>query len=140
MKKLSIGLLLAALTVTSAVADIVYVTSTCSNATSTTVCGSAINPDLNPITGSPVYTDIALGYTSAISTKPDGPLTPGARYFSTRFTNISNPDTDGFSINPVLEVPGGVYRLYHIWNSAANNNTLNCRPRPHQRRGLHLEH
>ena len=101
LKSLSAGLLLTALGATTALADIVYVTSTCSNATSTTVCNSAINPDLNA-NGFPVYTDAALGFTSALSTKPDGPLTPGARYFGTGFTNTSNPDTDGFTINPVL--------------------------------------
>jgi hypothetical protein len=88
------------------------------------VCNSAINPDLNA-NGFPVYTDAALGFTSALSTKPDGPLTPGARYFGTGFTNTSNPDTDGFTVNPVLGVPGGVYRLYHIYSSAAGNVNTN---------------
>jgi hypothetical protein len=124
LKTISAGLLLTALGATTALADIVYVTSTCSNATSTTVCNSAINPDLNAY-GFPVYTDAAVGFTSALSTKPDGPLTPGARYFGTGFTNTSNPDTDGFTINPVLGVPGGVYRLYHIYSSAAGNVNTN---------------
>src|SRR5664279_4275039 len=104
LKTISAGLLLTALGASTALADIVYVTSTCSNATSTAVCNSAINPDLNA-NGFPVYTDGASGFTGAISTKPDGPVTPGARYFSFSFTN-SSPDIDGFTVNPVLGVPG----------------------------------
>jgi hypothetical protein len=119
MKKLSAVLLLAAVGATSVVADTVYVTSTCSNATSTTVCGSAINPDYNA-NGVLVYTDSSPGFTSAVSTKPDGPLTPGARYFSNSFSN-STPDIEGITINPVLQVTGGVYRLYHVFSSAAGN-------------------
>lgn len=104
-------------------ADIVYVTAACSNVTSTTVCNSAINPDFNA-NGIRVYTDAAAGFTSAVSTKPDGPITPGGRYFSNSFSN-STPDLDGLTISPVLGVPGGVYKLYHIYSSAAGNVSTN---------------
>jgi len=123
LKTISAGLLLTALGASTALADIVYVTSTCSNATSTTVCNSAINPDLNA-TGIAVYTDTAGGFTGAISTKPDGPVTPGARYFSWSFTN-SSPDLDGITISPDLQVKGGVYRLYHLFSSNAGNVSTN---------------
>ncbi len=124
LKTVSAGLLLTALGATTTLADIVYVTSTCSNATSTTVCNSAINPDLNA-NGIAVYTDNAAGFTSAISTKPDGPVTPGARYFSGSTWSNSTPDLDGFTVSPVLAVPGGVYRLYHIFSSNAGNVSTN---------------
>lgn len=123
MKKLSAVFLLAVLGATSVLADTVYVTSTCSNATSTTVCGSAINPDVN-INGVRVYTDSASGFTGAVSTKPDGPVTPGGRYFGYPFTNTT-PDIEGITISPVLQVTGGVYRLYHIFSSAAGNVNTN---------------
>ncbi len=122
LKSIWAALLLAAFGATSAVADIVYVTSTCSNATSTTVCASAINPDLNP-NAIPVYSDAGGGFTSAISTKSDGPLTPGARFFSNSFSN-STPDIQGITIAPALTVPGGVYRLYHVFTSANGNVSL----------------
>jgi hypothetical protein len=119
LKSISAALFLAAFGATTVVADIVYVTSTCSNATSTTVCGSDINPDLNA-NSVRVYTDSAAGFTGAISTKPDGPITPGGRYFSNGFSNTT-PDIEGITISPVLQVAGGVYRLYHVFSSAAGN-------------------
>lgn len=124
-KSISAALLLAAFAATPAAADVVYVTSTCSNATSTTACGSDINPDHNA-NSILVYYDTLGGFTSAVSTKPDGPLTPGGRYFSNGFSN-STPDgtVEGIIISPVLQVAGGVYRLYHIFSSAAGNVSTN---------------
>jgi hypothetical protein len=126
MKKIPVFLLLSALAATPAVADTVYVTATCSNVTATADCPGKINPDLNS-SGTPVYADLLAGLTTAVSAKPDGPATPGARYISslTTFSNTT-PDNPGITINPDLGVAGGVYRLYHIFSSAAGNVNTNA--------------
>src|ERR1035438_2496212 len=84
----------------------------------------AENPNTNPDTGNPVYTDNGLsGYTSAKASGAavaDKPVTPGSRYFSTAFTNSSNP-TYGIAVNPSLAVPGAVYRVDHTFSAAAGN-------------------
>jgi hypothetical protein len=120
---LLLALLLTAWSPTPAVADIVYVTATCSNASSTTVCGSAVNLDYNN-NGVRVYTDTGAAYTLAVSSKPDGPVTPGARYFSNSFSN-STPNADGFTLSPGLGTTGGVYKVYHVFSSGAINISTN---------------
>ena len=80
----------------------------------------AVNPD----TGFYVYNDNGMGaYTSAKASGSgvaDKPVTPGSRYFSISFTNLSTPDY-GVVLNPHLGVPGGVYRVDHTFSSAAGN-------------------
>ena len=90
----------------TALAEIVYVTSTCSNVTSTTICEVNINNDYNETTWYKVYEEgsgLGGSFTSAKSTTPDKPLTPGARYWSYSWTN-STPDL-GVIISPSLAVP-----------------------------------
>jgi len=114
------------LTVRPAV-DIVYVTACVSNCTSTTTCGSGPNVDYNPNTGGLIYNDMGFGaYTSAKANAPDKPITPGSRYFSTSFYS-SSPAVPfvGIALNPALGVPGGVYRLYHVYSSSAGNTSTN---------------
>lgn len=135
MKKTVLTLGLVALAGVAARGDTVYVTSLTSNCVSTTICGNGQNFDLNPDTGASIYNESGLGsFTSAVANNPEKPPTPGARFFSNSFSN-STPDS-GITINPVLGVPGGVYRLYHVYSSAAGNvstniivgatNTANC--------------
>lgn len=109
----------AALTTMSVCADIVYVTSNTSNCTFA-VCGNAVNPDFN-INGTPVFNDIALSsYTSALASTPDKPLNAGgARFFSNSFSNTT-PEL-GVTVAPTLGVTGGVYKVYHVFSSTANN-------------------
>ncbi len=102
-------------------ADFVYVTGAASNCTDTVNC--RVNLDLN-VNGSYVYND--NGYadlTTAIALAPGKPATPGARYFSASFTN-TYPDL-GITVNPTLGVTGGVYRVYHVFSSAAGNVSTN---------------
>src|ERR1039458_4196481 len=112
-RKLGAVLLLASMGTAPSFADTVYVSGCVSNCVSTTSCGSGENPNTNPDTGNPVYTDNGLsGYTSAKASGAgvaDKPVTPGSRYFSTAFTNSSNP-TYGIAVNPSVAVPGAVYR------------------------------
>ncbi len=118
------ALLLAAFGATSAVADVVYVTATCSNATSTTVCGSAVNPDYN-LVGNLVYNDEGSygGYTSAKAGTLDKVTVPGGRYHSNSFSN-STPDI-GIVLSPSLGVTGGVYKVWHVYSSTAGNVSSN---------------
>ncbi len=135
MKKHLLALSILALVGQSLLADVVYVTALTSNCVNSTTCGQGQNFDINPLTGLSIYNENALGsFTSAVSTNPEKPATPGARFFSNSFSN-STPD-QGITINPVLGVVGGVYRLYHVYSSAAGNvstnvilgvtNTANC--------------
>jgi hypothetical protein len=121
LKKLSAALLLAAFGATSAVAEFVYVTGTPSNCTTVAECGDIdLNPSYN-VNGDLVYNENGLGFfTTAISLAPGKPPTPGARAFSTIFTNVSNPDF-GITISPTLSETGGVYKLYHVFTSSAGN-------------------
>lgn len=121
MKKLFLSLLLAALAGATVRADIVYVTSTTSNCVSSAICGQGQNFDVNPNTSLAIYNENALGaFTGAIASNPTKPPTPGARYFSNSFSNTT-PDV-GVTINPALGVPGGVYRVYHVYNSSTGGN------------------
>jgi hypothetical protein len=124
LRKLSAFLLLSSLATAAAFADTVYVSGCVSNCVSTTTCGNGENPNTNPNTGNPVYTDNGLsGYTSAKASGAgvtDKPVTPGSRYFSTAFTNSSNP-TYGITVNPNLAVPGAVYRVDHTFSASAGN-------------------
>jgi hypothetical protein len=126
LTKLSVALAFAVLGAISAKADIVFVTSTCSNAASTTVCGSPVNPDWNPNTGYFVYDDSnanSAGFTAAKATTPDKPETPGGRYFSNTFSNTT-PEL-GITLAPALGVPGGIYRVSHVFSSTAQNVSTN---------------
>lgn len=124
MKKTILSLSLVALTGVAARGDVVYVTAMTSNCISTTVCGNSANFDVNPNTGFAIYNDNALSFfTSAISSNPEKPPTPGARAFGVGFTNTT-PDL-GITINPALGVPGGVYRIYHVYSSTAGNVSTN---------------
>ncbi len=120
MKKILLTVSSAVLLTSAAWADVVYVTANTSNCVSTVDCGNGPNQDLNPSTGAPIYTDNSLGaFTGAISAVPGKPPTPGARYFSNGFSN-STPDL-GITLSPTLGVPGGIYKLYHVFSSAAGN-------------------
>ncbi len=130
--KTTIPILMASLALaTTAVADVVYVTSTVSNCvTSTTECGN-INVDVN-IDYLPIYGESPAGdFTSAVALAPGKPSTLGARYFGGSFSN-SAPIywTEGLAplgvtISPTLGVTGGVYRVYHVFSSAAGNVSTN---------------
>ncbi|HNQ90921.1 MAG TPA: hypothetical protein PKM73_20085 [Verrucomicrobiota bacterium] len=103
-------------------ADFVYVTATTSNCTDTVNC--RLNEDVNYY-GGYIYNENGLGnFTTAVSLAPGKPPTAGARYFSTSFVNASTPDT-GVTISPTLGIPGGVYRIYHVFSSAAGNVSTN---------------
>jgi hypothetical protein len=107
-----------------ALGDVVYVTSNTSNCTATAVCGQGANLDLN-VNGGRVFNDNALSsYTSALAGTPDKPLNAGgARFFSNSFSNTT-PDL-GLTISPTLGVTGGVYKVYHVYSSTANNVSTN---------------
>jgi len=121
-RKITAALCLAVFLAASAFADFVYVTATLSNCTDTVTCGDP-NPDLN-VNFVPVYNENSMGgFTTAISVAPGKPATAGARYFSNSFSN-STPDF-GITISPTLEVTGGVYRVYHVFSSAAGNISTN---------------
>jgi hypothetical protein len=108
-----------------ALGEVVYVTSNTSNCTSTTVCGNGANQDLN-VNGRLVYNEnsLAAGFTTAVAGTPDKPLNAGgARYFSIAFSN-STPDL-GLTISPTLGVTGGVYKVFHVFSSTANNVSTN---------------
>jgi hypothetical protein len=103
-------------------AETVYVTGCVSNCSASAVCGSDPNSELNPTTWENIYSDVYGAFTSArVTTVPDKPPTPGARYFGASFTNTLPDAYQGMTLRPHLSVTGGVYRLYHIYNSAANN-------------------
>ncbi|NOS69456.1 MAG: hypothetical protein HOP33_05935 [Verrucomicrobia bacterium] len=124
MKKLLIGAITLGFISSSALADNVYVTALTSNCTSSAICGQNANADINPNTSLPVYSEGILGsFTTAISTVPYKSPTPGARFFSNSFSN-STPDL-GITLRPALAVAGGVYRLYHVYSSAAGNVSTN---------------
>ena len=122
-------LLLAALSTSSARADIVYVTGCVSNCVSTTVCGNGPNLDYDPNTGVLVYNDNAFGaYTSAKaggSGVADKPITPGSRYFGFGFTNTTPDVANCIVVAPTLGVPGAVYRIDHTYSSTAGNCSSN---------------
>lgn len=68
------------------------------------------------------YNDNGLGDdTSAKSVVADAPPRSGSRYFSTGFTISSSPDF-GITITPVLGTPGGVYQVFHTYDSSAGGN------------------
>jgi len=124
MKRPILSLFLVALSGVVAQGDTVYVTSLISNCVSTAICGNGQNFEFNPQTGGYIYNDNSLGsFTSAVANNTEKPPTVGARFFSNSFSN-STPDA-GITINPVLGVPGGVYRLYHVYSSAAGNVSTN---------------
>jgi hypothetical protein len=122
-----VALLLAVLGLSSASADIVYVTGCVSNCTSTTICGNLPNSDINIYSGNMIYNENALGnFTSAKATGAgvaDKPTTPGSRYFSNSFSN-STPDM-GVTLSPMLSVTGAVYRIDHTYSSSAGNCSSN---------------
>lgn len=119
---LLIGAAVAALPVSAV--EVVYVTSNTSNCTATAVCGNGANQDLN-VNGVRVFNDNGLSsYTSALASTPDKPLNAGgARFFSNSFSNTT-PDL-GLTISPTLGVTGGVYKIHHVFSSAANNVSTN---------------
>jgi len=123
LKRSVATLLLAAFGASSAFAEFVYVTSTPSNCTDV-ACGE-INTDINFNSFWPVYSEAgpAGGFTTAVALAPGKPATRGARYFSYAFTN-STPDF-GVTLSPPLTVIGGVYRIYHVFSSAAGNVSTN---------------
>ena len=124
MKKILLAASLVALLGRPAFADVVYVTANTSNCTSSASCGTGANPDTNPNSGQAIFNDNGFGaFTSAISAVPGKPPTPGARYFSNGFSN-STPDF-GITLQPALGVPGGIYKLYHVFTSAAGNVSSN---------------
>ncbi|HEY5910510.1 MAG TPA: hypothetical protein VJA21_07875 [Verrucomicrobiae bacterium] len=115
-------LALAATGVSQSRADFVYVTATTSNCTDAATC--RLNQDYN-VNFSLVYNENYLGdFTSAVSLAPGKPATAGARYFSTSFASGSTPDY-GITVSPTLGVTGGVYRVYHVFSSAAANVSTN---------------
>lgn len=111
------------LLVSATYADVVYITSNTSNCTATAVCGSGANPDLN-INGGNVFSEIGGAFTAALANVPDKPLNAGgARYYSATFTNAAATLT-GITLSPTLGVTGGVYKVYHVFSSTANNVNL----------------
>jgi len=120
MKKNSLTLLACLFAASSALADVVYVTACVSNCVSTADCGNGANQDYNAL-GQLIYNDEG-GYgafTSAKAGTPDKVTVPGARYHSDSFAN-STPEV-GITLWPSLGVPGGVYKVYHVYSSTANN-------------------
>jgi hypothetical protein len=108
----------------NAKAEFVYVTSTPSNCTSVAECGANRNDEVNSITFLPLYSEPSAGdFTSAIALAPGKPTTPGARYFSSSFSN-STPEF-GIQLNPPLNSTGAVYKVYHVFSSAAGNVSTN---------------
>jgi hypothetical protein len=124
MKRSVLALLVLASVGSVASADVVYVTSNTSNCSSTTVCGNGPNQDVN-VNGIKVFNDNALSsFTSAVASTPDKPLNAGgARFFSNSFSNTT-PDL-GMTISPTLGVTGGVYKVFHVYSSAAGNVSTN---------------
>jgi hypothetical protein len=120
----ALGLLVAAGSAFSSRAEIVYVTACVSNCVSTTTCGSGPNQDFN-LVGNFVYQDEGSfgAYTSAKAGTPDKAVVPGARYHSNSFSN-STPDL-GIVLSPSLAVTGGIYKVYHVYSSTANNVSTN---------------
>ncbi len=106
-----------------AAVETVFVTANTSNCVSSADCGSGANPDINFYSGYPIYSDNGLGsFTSArVTTVPDKPNTPGARYFSNGFSNSTPELYTAITISPPLGTPGGVYKVYHVFSSAAGN-------------------
>ena len=97
-------------------------TGTTSNCTDAVNC--KLNQDIN-INFASVYNENGYGdFTTAVSLAPGKPATAGARYFSTSFTNNSTPEL-GITLNPTLATTGGVYRVYHVFSSAAGNVSTN---------------
>ncbi len=122
-------LLLAVLGTTSAFADTVYVTGCISNCVSTTVCGSAPNPDINNTLQMLIYNENYLGaYTSAKasgSAVADKPTTPGSRYFSNSFSNTVPDMLSCIVVAPELALTGAIYRIDHTYSSSAGNCSSN---------------
>ena len=128
MRNVAAAVLLAAFGSTSAFADIVYVTGCISNCVSTTVCGSGINTDVNPVLGVGVYQDAYSGYTSAKASGSgvaDKPTTPGSRYFSNLFSNTVPDGVQCVILSPSLAITGAVYRIDHTYSSTAGNCSSN---------------
>jgi len=124
MKKNLLALSLLALLSQPVLADVVYITSNTSNCTATAVCGSGFNQDLN-INGVGVFSEVGGAFTGALCTTPDKPLNAGgARYYSGGFTNGA-ATLSGVTLSPTLGVTGGVYKVYHVFSSTANNVNLN---------------
>jgi len=105
-------------------AEFVYVTATPSNCASVVDCGGDLNIDNNENSFLRVYNEMSAGnITSAVSLAPGKPTTPGARYFSSSFSNAV-PDF-GVQLSPPLTVTGAVYKVYHVFSSAAGNVSSN---------------
>lgn len=105
----------------SARAEFVYVTSLTADPNCVGQDCQQVNTDVNPTTGYSIYNDNSFGaYTTAKSTAEGKPTTAGAHYFSTSFTNNSSPEL-GITLSPVLSVPGGVYRIHHVFSASAGN-------------------
>ncbi len=108
------ALLLALITATSAMADVVYVTSEIQGCTATSICGG-VQTD-----GTYTEVSITLGVTSTKGTAPDRPQTPTASrayLASALLTSTSS----GVDIMPTLGVPGAVYKMDMNWNNSAGN-------------------
>lgn len=123
-RKRLLALALAALVMPSVqAAEVIYVTSNVSNCVGSTDC-NIVNPDLNPNTFSPIFTESGFSaYTGAKATAPGKPAANGARYYSTGFTG-STPEF-GILLNPSLRTPGGIYQIHHVFSSAAGNVSSN---------------
>ena len=118
---LVLGATITALSVSAV--EVVYITSNTSNCTAIAVCQNGANPDVN-VNGELVFQEIGGAYTSALASTPDKPLNAGgARYYSTTFTNAA-ATLDGITLRPTLGATGGVYKVYHVFSSAANNVNL----------------
>jgi hypothetical protein len=115
MKKTLLALSLMACVGSSALADIVYVTSLTQGCTTTANC-----PGPN---GDGTYTEVnlTLGYTTAKGTAPGRPITPGGTraYLASAFLTDT---TAGVDITPTLGTPGGVYKIDYNYDSQTGGN------------------
>jgi hypothetical protein len=104
--------------VTTAMADIVYVTSLTQGCTLINNCPGA-NTD-----GTYSETGLNMGFTSAKGTASGRPVTPaGCRYYqASAFLTDTNAGVD---ISPTLGVAGGVYQIHYNFSSTAGNTSTN---------------
>jgi hypothetical protein len=116
--KLLAALSFAAIASSSALADVVYVTSMIQGCTATSVCG-AVQTD-----GTYVETGITLGVTGIKGGAPGRPVTPTASRAYLSGTVFTSTD-GGCDIRPTLAVPGAVYQIDYNWNATAANSSTN---------------
>ncbi|HSU53711.1 MAG TPA: PA14 domain-containing protein [Candidatus Dormibacteraeota bacterium] len=120
--KLCCAFVIVAFGVSSALADVVYVTSMPQGCTSTSASGPCLPPNSN---GTYTEVSVTLGNTGIKGSAPGRPVTPNfSRYYASSISLTST--ASGVDVKPVLGIPTWVYQIDYNWNGTAGNSTTNA--------------